>query len=177
MGEIQRLTDMLEEIGLVINGSFMPDQIRRMPTDVSALCRELVSDLEKQFNLPGKYVLDLSNKALVSIDPYVTKNAMMHIMRNAARFSPPSTSIHVSVTDEENGIKLVVADTGMGILPDEQSRIFEPFFRGSNIGEISGMGVGLAIARAAIEAQGGTITIQSKPGDGTTVTIWFPVSV
>ena len=62
----------------------------------------------------------------------------------------------------------------MGIPSHELLRIFEPFFRGSNIGEISGMGVGLTIARAGIEAQGGTIAIKSVVGQGTTATIWFP---
>ena len=174
MSEIQRLTDMLGEIGLVINGSFMPDRVRRTPTDVSAMCRQIVSELETQLNRPGNFVLELPATARVALDPHVTKDAITHVMRNALRFSAPTAAIHVNLVCDERGMTLRIADSGMGILSHELSRIFEPFFRGSNIGEISGMGVGLTIARAAIEAHGGTITITSVVGEGTTVTIWLP---
>ncbi len=174
MRQIQRLTDMLEEIGLVINGSFMPDRIRRISTDVSAMCRELASELEVQFKRPGSYVLDLPETTRITLDPYVSKNAIMHVMRNAVRFSDPAAVVKVSLSYDEQGMTLRVIDSGIGIPSYELLRIFEPFFRGSNIGEISGMGVGLTIARAGIEAQGGTIAIKSVVGQGTTVTIWLP---
>ncbi len=172
-GQIQRLTDMLQEIGIVVNGSFSPEHIRRTSTDISVICRELASELEKQFNRPGKFVLDLPDTAVANLDWYVTKNAIMHIMRNAARFSDASTVVNISLSRKEDGICLRVVDGGIGIPAKEQSRIFEPFFRGSNIGEISGLGIGLTIARAAIEAQGGTIQIAGVAGQGTTVTICF----
>ena len=173
-GQIQRLTDMLQEIGLVVNGNFTPDHVHRQSTDVSVLCHELATELERQLNFPGKYVLNLPESTIASLDPHVTKNAIRHIMRNAARFSNPSSVVRVSLSRDEKGITLRVTDTGIGIPSLEQLRLFEPFFRGSNIGEISGLGVGLTIARAAIEAQGGTIKIESVVGQGTTVTIWFP---
>lgn len=165
---------MLQEIGLVVNGNFTPDHVHRQSTDVSVLCHELATELERQLNFPGKYVLNLPESTIASLDPHVTKNAIRHIMRNAARFSNPSSVVRVSLSRDEKGITLRVTDTGIGIPSLEQLRLFEPFFRGSNINEVSGLGVGLTIARAAIEAQDGTIKIESVVGQGTTVTIWFP---
>lgn len=173
-GQIQRITDMLDEIALVITGSFSPDRVQRISTDVSAICQDVANGLEKHFNLPDKYALNLPETAFVSLDPQVFRNALMHIMRNAARFSKPSDVVTVTLSRLEKGIELRVADTGVGILPHEQPRIFDPLFRGSNVGEISGVGVGLTIARAAIAAHGGTIIVQSLPGEGTTVTISIP---
>lgn len=57
----------------------------------------------------------------------------------------------------------------LGILASEQQRVFEPFFRGSNINEIGGLGLGLAIARDSVEACEGTISLESVPDHGTTV--------
>ncbi len=174
-GQIQRLTDMLQEIGLAVKGSFTPDRIHRQPTDVSAMCRELAAELEQQFNLPNKYVLDLPEKTVVSLDPHVFRNALRQIMRNAIRFSPSAAPINISLSLDEDSITLLVADHGIGILPHEQLHVFEPFFRGSNISEISGLGVGLTITRAAIEAHGGTIDFDSVSGEGTTFIINLPV--
>jgi len=172
--QIQRLTDMLQEIGQVVNGNFTPEHIHRQSTDVSKLFREVADDLERQFNLVGKYVLDLPQTAISSLDPQVFKNAIMHIMRNAARFSDPASAVTVKVLCDEKGMTIQVIDSGIGIPPKELPRIFEPFFRGSNINEISGLGVGLTIARAAIEAHNGSITVESAVKQGSTFTIWLP---
>ncbi|MBI1279868.1 MAG: PAS domain S-box protein [Anaerolineaceae bacterium] len=173
-GQIQRLTDMLQEIGLVVNGNFTPDRVHRQATNVSALCREVAAELERQLDLPDKYIFNLPESSIDSLDPHVTKNAIRHILRNAARFSPPYSKVNIDLVHSEKGTRMRVIDSGIGIPAQEIARLFEPFFRGSNIGEISGLGIGLTIAKAAIEAQDGTIAIESELKKGTTVTIWFP---
>jgi PAS domain S-box-containing protein len=174
-GQIQRLTDMLHEIGLAVKGSFTPDRIHRQPTDVSAMCRELAAELEQLFKVPNKYVLNLPEKTVVALDPHVFKNALRQIMRNAARFSDAAAPVNVSLSQDEDHFTLRVTDHGIGILPHERSQVFEPFFRGSNISEISGLGVGLTITKAAIVAHGGTIDFESVAGEGTTFIINLPV--
>lgn len=81
----------------------------------------------------------------------------------------------MSLRQLESGIEVKVEDQGIGILPEEISRVTEPFFRGTNIGVISGLGIGLTIARAAIESHGGSISLQSVPDHGTTVIIEVPL--
>ncbi len=174
MVAIRRVTDMLDEIGMVIKGTFTPDRIHKIPTDLSHLCREAAAEIETTFDLPEKFVLDLPETVHAPVDPQVLKDALAHIMRNAARFSKPADPVHIRLTPLEHAIEIRVTDTGIGILPQELARIFEPFFRGSNIGETTGLGVGLPIARAAIEAHNGTIRVESIPNQGTTVTISLP---
>ncbi len=172
--QIATITDMLDQIGVVLHGSFKPGALHQAPTDVSAMCRQVAAELEAQLNRPGRFALDLPLHAVISADAHVLKGAFLHVMRNAARFSELSSVVSVSLRQGEKGIELRVSDTGIGILPDDQSHIFEPFFRGSNTNEIGGLGVGLTIALAAIEAHDGTITVESVPGQGTTVTLWIP---
>ncbi len=173
--QIQRLTDMLDQISLVVKGSFAPDQIHRTPTNVSALCRQLAGELAREFDRQIHFTFDLPKIALAAVDPQIIRNAIARIMRNAVQFSDLSAVISLRLFQLQNGIELQVADTGIGIAPYELRRIFEPFFRGSNIGEISGLGIGLTIARAAIEAHRGTISVDSQLKRGTTVTIWLLV--
>ncbi len=173
--QIQHITNMLGEIALIVNGSFMPNALYRVSTDVSALCRRVAAKLASHSNLPDKYRLDVPETLIMSVDPAVLENALLHIMRNAAHFSEPSAVVTVRLSQLENTVELCITDTGIGIQPDELPRIFEPFFRGSNINERSGLGVGLTIARAAIEAHGGWINVESELGKGTSVIISLPI--
>jgi len=68
---------------------------------------------------------------------------------------------------------VTVKDNGIGILPEDMPHIFERFFRGRNAGP-GGSGLGLAIARDIVEAHGGRISVESAPGDGTSVTVSLP---
>ena len=120
-------------------------------------------------------MLELPENTYATVDAQVLKNALLHVMRNASRFSKPSTTVNVKLSRDEHNIMLRVTDIGIGVLPQELARVFEPFFRGSNISEISGLGVGLTIARAAIEAHNGTIALESVADQGTTVTINIPL--
>ena len=172
--QIQSITDMLDEIGLVVKGRFEPEYLNRVSTDVSALCRDATTKLAADFNLPDKFVLDLPETALAVVDKNILRSALLHMMRNAVQYSQPSEIVKASLLRFENSIELRVTDTGIGILPQELPRIFDPFFRGSNISELRGLGVGLTIAHAAIEAHNGTIKVESLPLQGTTVTICLP---
>jgi len=171
---IQRLTDMLSEIEVAVKGTLVPDELRIVPIDLSSLCSQVAREIETHFDLPGKFALLVPESVMVAGDLATVKNAVLHVMRNAARYSAPSDVVQVTLAPNHNGTVLIIQDRGIGILPEEQERIFEPFFRGSNMGEIRGLGLGLTIARASVEAHHGTIQVESTPGSGTTVSIWLP---
>ncbi len=171
---VRRIRDMLDEIGTVLRGGLAPDDLELVPIDLSALCRHSVHLLEKQGDSPGHYVLDLDDHVMVSAEPSLLQDAIIHVLHNAARFSDPSAEIRVKLVCHGPGAKLTVTDQGVGILSHELTRIFDPFFRGTNIGEIRGLGLGLTIARATIAAHHGTLSITSAPERGTTVTLWLP---
>ena len=81
----------------------------------------------------------------------------------------------VRLDQEGDGAVLEVADTGVGIPADEVGRLFERFFRASTAATIRGTGLGLSIARSIAEAHGGTISVRSTEGVGTTFTLALPV--
>ncbi len=173
--QVRHLTGIMEQIGLVMTGELTPDKVRVSPVNFSALCRETAQGLEAQFGQPGKYRLDFAESVIVSADSVLLKQTVFHVLQNAAHFSPPANPVEVRLALADQVVDLWVRDTGIGILPDEQGRIFEAFFRGSNIGVVSGLGLGLTIAKAYVELHRGTITVESRLGYGTTVHIRLPL--
>jgi PAS domain S-box-containing protein len=171
---IQRITDMLDEIGAVVRGSFVPESLTSMPVNLQQLCQEAQVKLEAQFGLPAKYTLDVPGELTVFADPLALGRSLFHILRNAARFSPPEAPVSVTAERHGDDVLVRVTNMGMGIPTAEQPRVFEPFFRANNIGEISGLGLGLTIAQAGIVAHGGSISVESTPGATTTFTLRLP---
>ncbi len=101
---------------------------------------------------------------------------VINLLSNAVKFTPDGGRISVAVRRREDTFELVVSDTGVGIPEGEQPRVFERFFRSSNAQElaIAGTGLGLVIVKGIVELHGGTVTLRSRPGVGTEVTVVLP---
>ncbi|HWX10002.1 MAG TPA: ATP-binding protein, partial [Gaiellaceae bacterium] len=99
-----------------------------------------------------------------------------NLLSNAVKFTEPGGSVDVTVERHGDAVRLVLADTGVGIPADEHGQVFSRFFRASTATRhaIPGTGLGLAISRALVEQHGGTITLESKEGAGTRVTVILP---
>jgi signal transduction histidine kinase len=101
-----------------------------------------------------------------------------NLISNAVKFTDEGGTVTVSVDADGESVRLVVADTGIGVPTDEQDRVFSRFFRSSNAtrNAIPGTGLGLAISRALVEQHGGTIAFASREGEGTSVTVLLPAT-
>jgi two-component system OmpR family sensor kinase len=101
---------------------------------------------------------------------------LTNLVGNALKFTPRGGEVVASLAEAPDGAVLEVRDSGPGIPPAEQPLVFDRFFRGTNVGEAraSGSGLGLAIVRSIVEMHGGTITVSSAPGEGSTFTVRLP---
>ncbi|HHW56036.1 MAG: ATP-binding protein [bacterium] len=123
--------------------------------------------------------LDLApDLPLVLADKDRVEQVLENLLSNAVKFTPEGGSITITGAAEENFVRVVIADTGIGIPPEDQSRIFERFYRVDKARSRSqgGTGLGLSIAQELIRAQGGDITLDSEPGKGTRVSFTLPVA-
>ncbi|HYO59021.1 sensor histidine kinase [Archangium sp.] len=104
------------------------------------------------------------------------ESALLNLVGNALDATPPggTVSIGARVPPARDGIELFVTDTGSGMSPDVLQRIFDPFFTTKPVGQ--GTGLGLSITRSIVESHGGRIDVETAPGAGTTVRLWFPVA-
>jgi PAS domain S-box-containing protein len=102
--------------------------------------------------------------------------AFDNLLSNAIKFTPPGGSVVVRAFKKGADAVIEVVDTGMGIAPTDQQRLFDRFFRAAAVGELAipGTGLGLSITKAIIEGHGGSISVASQPGEGTTVRIQLP---
>lgn len=105
----------------------------------------------------------------LSIDRMLVGRALTNVIENALQAMPGGGALSISAAAVDDGVQLVVADTGVGVDPATLARIFEPYFST----KASGTGLGMAIARRNIELNGGTIEVESEKGRGTRVRIVF----
>jgi len=119
------------------------------------------------------------NTPLVRADPARLVQILTNLLSNANKYTPKGGQIRVRVWREENDVHCAVSDTGIGIGPEDQARLFTKFFRSEDpaVREMTGTGLGLCIVKSLVELQGGRIAVESARGEGTTVRFTAPVVV
>lgn len=119
---------------------------------------------------------DESGNVTARVDADQIHQALMILLDNAVKFSPPGGTVRVTLKVNDETVDIPVIDDGPGIPPDIQERIFERFYRAEASHTWRGFGLGLPIARAIAERHGGTLTVESTPGQGATFRLLIPRS-
>lgn len=112
---------------------------------------------------------------LVQFDMVLIEQVFINLVENAVRYTPPASPIEIRATLEHGAIRVDVADRGPGILPGDEERIFDKFYRGRGEHAGHGAGLGLAICRAIVEAHGGRIWVAPRPEGGSLFRFSLPV--
>lgn len=112
----------------------------------------------------------------VLLDPGMCRQILVNLLSNAVKFTPRGGDVHVGCQRVGQDLLVHVSDTGIGITSEDVTRIFDEFYQvdGSYSRSYGGTGLGLALVRKMIEMQGGTIDVQSAPGEGSRFTLRFP---
>lgn len=108
-------------------------------------------------------------------DPKWTAEAVYNIVDNAIKYTSRGGTISISVASYELFAKIDIKDTGIGISEEETAKIFTRFYRSPLVGEEEGVGIGLYLTRKIISGEGGYIKVQSKPGNGSTFSVFLPL--
>jgi two-component system NtrC family sensor kinase len=146
--------------------------------DINRLVADSVRLMENQALIKG---IDLVFKAgadlpVLVLDRNQCQSVLINMLLNAFDATDAGGRIGIETckagADHAGGVEIIVADTGTGILPDHMDKLFDPFFTTKAVGK--GTGLGLAVSAGIIQRHGGTITVTSQPGAGSTFTIWLP---
>jgi two-component system sensor histidine kinase KdpD len=112
---------------------------------------------------------------LISLDFVLIQRVLVNVIDNGLKYSQADSPIEIRASKASAFVEITVADRGMGIPPEDLTRIFDKFYRVQQHGHISGTGLGLAICKGIVEAHGGFISAENRPGGGTIFTIALPV--
>ncbi|MDZ7952360.1 sensor histidine kinase [Nostoc sp. DedQUE09] len=109
------------------------------------------------------------------VDQKLLQPILRNLLSNAVKYSPNDSTIDLIVSHRDEEVIFQIKDRGIGISVGDQQRLFKPFHRGTNVGNIPGNGLGLALVKKFVDLHGGQISVASKVGVGTTFTITLPV--
>ena len=175
-GESLRMGSLVEDLLLLAR----LDQAREMehlPVDIAKTTRDAVASA--QVAGPGhpiSLVGDLDELYTLG-DQHRIHQVIANLLANARTHTPVGTPITVSISQSSDGVRIAVADAGPGLSAEDQKRIFERFYRADSSRvriEGEGSGLGLSIVDAVMKAHGGTVSVNSEMGKGSTFTLFFP---
>lgn len=144
-------------------------------TDLAEVARAALAAQRPQLDSAGLHVdTDLADPVPVRADPDRIHQAIANLLANAVRYCRPGDRVTVRAHVEDSVAVLAIADTGPGIPGEDLPYVFDRLWRGRHARVVAGSGIGLAVVRELVAAHGGTVTADSPPAGGTTLTIRLP---
>jgi heavy metal sensor kinase len=172
--EAQRLQDLIESLLTLARMESGKVGVQREPLRVGEVLREVCDSLHV-LAVEKHQTIDLvdADGPIASGDRLLLRQALLNIVDNALRYAPPETRITLRAAAQDSAVVIAVTDQGPGIAPEHHAKIFDRFYRINKARPRAegGNGLGLAIAKWAIERQGGHIQVESSSGNGTTFRI------
>jgi signal transduction histidine kinase len=145
------------------------------PTEVLGSLRAITSEF-KDVSPKHPVLLAAPENVWVNADPEALDQILGLLLENAIKYSPEGGEVRVAAIDGPRSVAISVSDHGVGMSAEDREHIFEPYFRASrgDANRFSGVGLGLSIVRHLVERSGGSISVESAPGQGSTFTITLP---
>ena len=172
----RRMADMMEEILVLSRLDAGKLDFQPAALDLNAFCRRVLDEVLSATNRRCHIELLLSPvPAQAQVDERLLGHIFTNLLSNAVKYSEPGTTVRFAV--ERDGLDAVctVRDQGIGISEEDQQYLFKAFHRGSNVGTRPGTGLGLLLVKRCADLHGGKLQLESKMGEGTTVTVRLPV--
>lgn len=173
--ESERVLSMLTTLMDISEADTGTMKLNVSQVDVGQLASEVTDLYEDTAEDAGVSVRTTIAPALsVPADRDRLRQALANLVDNAIKYTPRDGRVEITAAREANDVVIRVADTGPGISDQDLPRIFDRLYRGDHSRATRGLGLGLSLVRAYVEAQGGKITVASSPGAGSTFTISLP---
>lgn len=181
----QRLNGVREQVGFlrtIISNMTQVEQLQtgysdlqRTPVDLDVLCRSVLDEFRAHPGFRHHLNYDCTEgRPVLALDKRLMRQVIRNLVENALKYSAPGTIVYVTLTNTTAKLCIGVQDEGIGIPAADLAHLFQPFQRAGNVGATAGAGLGLVIAKEAVELHGGTITVISAVGKGTTFTVSIP---
>ncbi|MGI9606515.1 MAG: sensor histidine kinase [Acidimicrobiales bacterium] len=174
LGDVDVMERLLDDLRTLSTAEAGMLELFLEPTDLIRLASDATDRFAADAEALGvdlRLAADHPVDALVEVDSVRVREVLSNLIVNALRATKHGDSIEVGVEIAEGDVVLRVADTGVGVATEDLERVFDRFHKGR---DSNGSGLGLTISRRLVEAHGGTIAMESRMGEGTTVRVRFP---
>ncbi|MEX2466154.1 MAG: ATP-binding protein [Gemmatimonadota bacterium] len=174
--EVVRLSRITEDLLILARSDAGALRGHPEPVDIGGAARSIVGRLARQASAKGVAVdLSVLGDVTAEVDPALVGQVVWNLVENALRFSASGTNVRVRVEAAPPDVRLVVDDDGPGFPPEEVDHVFDRFFRVDRArAHTGGIGLGLSIVKAVVEAHGGSVRAENRAGGGARVTVSFP---
>lgn len=174
--ESDRVLSMLTTLMDISEAETGTMKLNRQPVDLAKLAAEVAAVYEDTAEDAGVTLhTSVPDQLVVTADRDRLRQALANLVDNAIKYTPPGGRVDVEASrNDGGGVSIRVRDTGAGIPEHEIPRIWDRLYRGDQSRTTRGLGLGLSLVRASVEAQGGTVTVDSAPGRGSTFTLSLP---
>ncbi|MDZ8186426.1 MAG: PAS domain S-box protein [Nostoc sp. ChiSLP02] len=179
---VQHTTQLLDDILLINKAEAGKLAFEPAYIDLIDFCRSLVEEIQLSspnhtlaFSFQSLSNSSTNERLTACMDKKLLRQILSNLLSNAVKYSPNSNNIQINLLIQDGSAVFLIQDEGIGILPEEQKKLFEPFYRASNVGNTPGTGLGLAIVNKCIDLHRGRISLASQFGAGTTFRVELPL--
>ncbi|RII33771.1 HAMP domain-containing sensor histidine kinase [Clostridium chromiireducens] len=174
--ESKRLSKLSENLLRLSNLEAEDNNLNLKKYQINKQIESILLMLEPQWSAKN-ITLDVSlDETIISGDEALLSQVFINLINNAIKFTPENGNIGVKLSSNEDGIQCEISDTGIGISPEDQPRIFERFYKADKARDrsLGGNGLGLSIVKKIVDLHGGKISLTSEIGKGTKFTVFLP---
>lgn len=174
--QIDNITSIITNMSSMIDAEKDIDLTEFEQIELNHMLKQIIGGLKMQFDKKGIDIQLLSqHKLILDTDRYKLSQAIYNLLTNAYKFTGSGGKVTVDYGEFQDGVRIIIEDTGTGIRREEQSKIFEAYYRGSSSDDYSGEGIGLYVVKQNIAKIGGSIEVESEYGEGSRFIIWMPL--
>jgi two-component system heavy metal sensor histidine kinase CusS len=174
VAECERLSRIVDNLLFVARVDAAREPIARKRFDARAAA-EKIAEFYQTVADDHYVTINCSGDGQMYADPDLFERAVGNLLDNALRFTPENGSIQIALSERNADFEVAVSDTGCGIAPEHLPRVFDRFYRAESSRGSDGAGLGLALVKSIVDLHGGSATIESEIGRGTTVKLIFPL--
>jgi len=172
---VKLMTQLLNDILTLARADAGKLECKAELLEMQFFCLNLIEDIQLFSEQPRTIKFDkYGTRTYAYLDEKLLYSILSNLLSNAIKYSSPESSIYFILTCEPDMVIFQVKDEGIGIPEEEQSKIFEPFWRGRNAGNVTGSGLGMAVVKKCLDLHQGSLTVESQVSIGTTFTIKLP---
>lgn len=175
---VEHMLYLLDEVLLIGSIEAGKTQCQLAIVEIEKFCRDICEALElsDEKQHPIYFSSDQCCNT-IEVDQVLLRRILTNLLSNAIKYSNQNSPVYLKVYCDERNVVFEIKDEGIGIPIENQPRLFTTFYRCSNVGQIKGTGLGLAVVKKCVDVHQGEIHLESQEGIGTTVTVKLPLSV